>query len=85
MSRIRQGIKKELQYSSSCLPCCVRTAAPVNVQRAVADGVPAGAQAQAQTLRRVGRGGLHEEGSEGGAAAADPAMYGVGARGEVRG
>ena len=43
-----------------------------------------GAQAQAQTLRRVGRGGLHEEGSEGGVAAADPAMFGVGARGEVR-
>ena len=43
-----------------------------------------GAQAQAQTLRRVGRGGLHEEGGEGGAAAADPTMFGVGARGEVR-
>ena len=47
--------------------------------------MPLKAQAQAQTLRRVGRGGLHEEGTgEGGGAAADAAAYGVGARGEVR-
>ncbi|KAK9844148.1 hypothetical protein WJX81_006007 [Elliptochloris bilobata] len=41
-------------------------------------------QAQAQTLRRVGRGGLHEEGGEGGGAVADPTVFGVGGREEVR-
>jgi len=83
--------------------CCARRAAPgcapARLRATACSGAVAArpalsaraarvaAQAQAQTLRRVGRGGLHEEDGEAGGGGGDGGggaeLLGVGARGEV--
>ncbi len=70
---------------AALLPACGPQYAPAMAARPAlsARAARVAVQAQAQTLRRVGRGGLHEEGGEDGGGGAASELLGVGARGEV--